>query len=77
MEINEFIQNFADQFDDADMSVFTPKTAFRELKGYSSLVALSIIAMVDEMYGVLIGNNEMKVAITIEDIFNIVKAKVK
>lgn len=33
--------------------------------------------MVDEMYGVLIGNNEMKVAITIEDLFNIIKAKVQ
>jgi acyl carrier protein len=77
MEINEFVKKIADQFDNTDMSVFTPKTVFRELEGYSLIVALSIIAMVDEEYGVLIGANEMKTSITIEDIYNIVKAKVE
>lgn len=35
MEINEFVKKIADQFDNTDMSVFTPKTVFRELEGYS------------------------------------------
>lgn len=48
MEIQEFIQNFADQFDDTDANVFTPQTIFHDLEEYSSIVALSIIAMVDE-----------------------------
>lgn len=47
------------------------------LQYISAIVALSIIAMVDEEYGVLIGANEMKTSITIEDIYNIVKAKVE
>ena len=29
MEIKEFIQNFADQFDDTDASVFTSETKFK------------------------------------------------
>ena len=45
MEIQEFIQNFADQFDDTDANVFTPQTIFHDLEEYSSIVALSIIAM--------------------------------
>ena len=77
MEINEFVKKIADQFDNTDMSVFTANAVFRELEGYCFLVALSIIAMVDEEYGVLIGANEMKTSITIEDIYNIVKAKVE
>ena len=52
MEIKEFIENFADQFDETDASVLTPETVFHELEDYSSLVALSIIAMIDEEYGV-------------------------
>ena len=32
MEIKEFIQNFADQFDDTDASVFTSETKFKELE---------------------------------------------
>ena len=33
MEIKEFIQNFADQFDDTDASVFTPETNDVKIKG--------------------------------------------
>ncbi len=75
MELNEFIEKFAEQFDDTDISVFTPETAFRELEEYSSLIALSIIAMIDEEYGVTIGGKEMRASVTIEDLFNIVRSK--
>lgn len=75
MEIKEFIQNFAEQFDDTDASVFTPETVFHELEEYTSLTALSIIAMVDEEYGVPIGANEMKSSVTIQDLFDQVQAK--
>lgn len=75
MEIKEFIQNFADQFDDTDVSVFTPETVFHDLEEYSSLIALSIIAMVDEEYGVTIGANEMRASVTIQDLFDQVQLK--
>lgn len=75
MEINEFIANFADQFDDTDASVFTAETKFRELEEWSSLIALSVIAMVDEEYDVTLKGDDMRAAQTIEDLFNIVKAK--
>ena len=38
MEIKEFIQNFADQFDDTDASVFTSETKFKELVLVDGLV---------------------------------------
>lgn len=75
MEINEFIINFADQFDDTPIESLTPETVFHELDEYSSIIALSIIAMVDEEYGVALTGNEMKAAITIQDLFNTVEAK--
>lgn len=75
MEINEFIQNFADQFDDTDASVFTPETVFHDLDEYSSIIALSIIAMVDEEYDVTLKGDDMRSAVTIQDLFNTVKAK--
>ena len=74
MEIKDFIQNFADQFDDTPASEFTKDTVFHDLDEYSSLIALSIISMVDEEYGVTLTGNEMKAAVTIEDLFNTVKA---
>ena len=75
MEIKEFIENFAAQFDDTDASVFTPETVFHELDEYSSLIALSIIAMVDEEYDVTLKGDDMRSAVTVEDLFNIVKSK--
>lgn len=75
MEIKEFIENFAAQFDDTDASEFKAETVFHELDEYSSLIALTIIGMIDEEYGVTIGAEEMSAAVTIEDLFNIVKSK--
>lgn len=75
MELKEFIENFAAQFDDTDASVFTAETAFRDLDEWSSLIALSIIAMVDEEYEVTIKGDDVKAATTIEDLYNIVKSK--
>ena len=75
MDIQEFVAHFAEQFEDTDASVFVPETKFRELEEWSSLLALSIIAMVDEEYDVALKGNEMKVANTIQELFDIVKAK--
>jgi acyl carrier protein len=75
MEIKEFIEHFAEQFDDTEQSEFKPETVFHELDEYSSLIALSIIAMVDEEYGVTLNANDMSSAVTIEDLFNTVKSK--
>ena len=48
MEMKEFVSNFAAQFDETEESVFTPETRFREIEEWSSLVALSVIAMVGD-----------------------------
>ncbi|WP_101689387.1 acyl carrier protein [Dysgonomonas massiliensis] len=75
MEINSFVQNFANQFEDTDPSVFTPTTKFKELEEWSSLSALLIIAMMDETYNVKIKGDDIRNSVTIEDLFNVVKTK--
>lgn len=75
MEIKEFIEHFAEQFDETEASVFTPETKFRKLEEWSSLIALSIIAMVDEEYDVTLKGDDMRSAETVEDLFNIVNGK--
>ena len=75
MEIKGFIENFADQFDDTELEQFTPDTKFRELDEWSSLIALSVIAMVDEEYDVTLKGDDIRNATTIEDIFNTVKSR--
>lgn len=70
-----FIKNFAAQFDETEASEFIPNTVFKELEEWSSLLALSIIAMVDEEYGMKIKGEDIRNAKTIEDLFNVVKSK--
>lgn len=75
MEINEFIENVAAQFDDTDPAEITASTEFKKLEEWSSLIALSLIAMLDEEYDVTLKGDDIRNANTVEDLFNIVKAK--
>ena len=75
MEIKSFIQNFADQFEETDSNVFTPDTEFRELDEWSSLIALSIMAMVVAEYDVSLKAEEMRQTKTIQELFDLVSSK--
>ena len=75
MEIKDFIKNFAEQFDDIAIESIHVDTKFRELEEWSSLVALSVIAMVDEIYGVTINGEDMRNAQTAGDLFESVQNK--
>ncbi len=75
MDLQEFVENVAGQFDDTDASVFTAATKFKELDEWSSLIALSLIAMVDEEYDITLKGADIENATTIEDLFNTVKSK--
>ena len=70
----QFLQNFADQFDD-EIEGLTLETRFRDIDGWASIVALSVMAMCDEEYDVIRSANEMESAEKISDIFNIVNAR--
>lgn len=75
MNIEEFIENFAAQFDETDPEIIVSDTKFKELDEWSSLTALSIIAMVDDEYDVIIKGNDILKAETIQDLFEIVQKK--
>lgn len=75
MELSKFIENFAAQFDDTDASEIKAETIFKELEEWSSLTALSIIAMVDEEYGVKVKGDDIRNAATVEDLFEILKSR--
>jgi acyl carrier protein len=77
MNASEFLNNFANQFDETELSVFNLKTNFKELNEWSSLTALSVMAMIDEEYGIMLSGNEINVANTIEDLFKLVEQKNK
>ena len=75
MELKKFVELFAEQFDDTDASEIQADTKFHELDEWSSLIALSVIAMVDEEYDVSLKGDDITSAVTIEDLYNNVKTK--
>lgn len=73
--LNEFVELFAEQFDETDASEIQASTVFHDLDEYSSLTALSIIAMIDEEFDVTIKGEDMSTSVTVEDLYNKVVAK--
>ena len=75
MDITTFVSNFAAQFEDTPVADFTAETKFRDIEEWDSLIALSIIAMADDEYGVKLTGDEIRNSATIQDIFEVIKAK--
>lgn len=76
MDEKQFIHHFADQFDETDASELTLDTKFRDIDEWSSIIALSVMAMCAEEYDVILSANEMESANQISDIYNIVKSRI-
>lgn len=75
MELNDFIKKFAEQFDETAPEEIQASTEFKSLEEWSSLTALSILAMVDDEYDVALKGDDIKNAVTVEDLFNKVASK--
>lgn len=72
MELDEFVANFADQFDDTDASEIQASTVFHDLDEWSSLTGMGVIALAKTQYGKSITGAELKACVTVEDVFNLI-----
>ena len=75
MDIKEFIENFAGEFDETPMEMFTPETDYKSLDEWNSLTALSIVAMVDEVYNKTITGADLRNHTTIQELADFVENK--
>ena len=67
--LDEFVILFSDQFDDTDSSEITASTVFHDLDEWSSLIGLSVIAMVDEEFEVALNSDDVISSVTVEDLY--------
>lgn len=74
MNLQNFIQNFASLFEETDSNLIVAETNFKQLDEWSSLMALSTIAMIDEEYNIQIKGDDIRNACTVADLFNVVKS---
>lgn len=75
MTFDDFLADFQDIFCDEDVTQFTADTVFRDLEEWSSLMALSVLAMIDENYGIKLRGDDIRNAKTIGDIYTAMLAR--
>lgn len=75
MEIKEFLEKFAEIFDDTDVASLTPETNFRDLDEWSSLSALGVITLADDEFNVELSGAEMRKINTIQELFDLINSK--
>ena len=75
MTLEEFFEHFCEELDETDIENINIKTDFKNIDEWDSLVALSIIAMIDEEFEVLLTGSDMMNSTTIEDLYNLILSK--
>lgn len=75
MTLDEFVKAFAAEFDDTPEETFTPETNYKELDEWGSLIALSIISMVDDEFDKRVTGADLRKCNTVEELFNLVESK--
>ncbi|MBO4658996.1 MAG: acyl carrier protein [Prevotella sp.] len=74
MEIDVFIEKFAEAIEVEDASSLVPETAFRDLEEWSSIAVMLLIAFYDEEFEKEIGNADILKCNTIKDLYDLATA---
>lgn len=72
--MKDFISNVIDLFDELPEVELTESTQFKELPGWDSLVALSLIVMISNEYGKSIDGGTIRSLSTIGELYRHVKS---
>lgn len=75
--VEEFTKQLIAEFEDIDPNSVTPETNYREIKNWSSMYALIVIAFIDTNFDVTLNADDMKNSQTIRDLYNIITSKTK
>lgn len=75
MTIEKFTELILGLFEVTPGSEVTPVTEFKELEEWDSLIALEIIALVDEELNISLNGDDIRSVNTIEDLYSVVMKK--
>lgn len=72
MDLINFVNDFSSEFIDTPKTIFNDETNFKELPEWDSVLALSIISMIDDNYNKRISGAELRSCNTIADLYNVI-----
>lgn len=75
MTLEEFVEAFAAEFEETPVELFTSETKYKEFEEWGSLLALSIISMVDEQMDKVLTGADIRSTETIKDLYDLLNAK--
>ena len=75
MELNEFVEKFAEQFEDTNPSEIMATTNYHELEEWSSLIGMMIIAFVKTEMGKTVTGDDLQACKNVEALYNFIMAK--
>ena len=73
MTLDQFVQNFAEQFDETPADQFSPSTNYKDLEEWGSLTTLGVITMVDAEMGKRLTGSNVLACNTIEELYNFIQ----
>ena len=73
--MNNFIEKFTLLLEDTDLNTVDGDTVFKDLDEWDSLLALSLITMIDEEYKVKITGEEIRNSSSINDLYAVINIK--
>jgi acyl carrier protein len=75
MEINEFVERFANQFVDYDMVNVKADVKFRDLDSWDSLTGMAVLTMIQDDFGVEINVDDFLKLSTPREVLEYINSK--
>lgn len=75
MTLDEFFEHFCEELEVDDLTTIDITSDFKNVHGWDSIVALQIIAMVEEEFEISINGNDIMKSKTIEDLYKLIESK--
>lgn len=70
MEIQEFVEKFAEQYYETPAELFKPETEFRQFEEWSSMTGLCVLTMIKDEFGFFLSPDDFKKCKTIQEVYD-------
>ncbi len=75
MTLEEFTINLEKEFEGVEPGSLNPDTNYREIKNWSSIYALIVVAFVDLNFDVILNAKDLKEANTVRELYELVQKR--
>ena len=75
IELKNFIQNIASALEDENIKELGVNLKLEDIDGWDSFAIMSVIAMIDEEYNVIISGDEISKIDTLQKLYDLIRSR--